>query len=43
MKKMLVVITDEGYAILKRYKEAKEVGNLDSALDEFLKEKDEEK
>lgn len=39
MKKLLVVLTDEGYDILKRYKEANGIGNLDTAVDEFLKEK----
>lgn len=39
MKKILVVLSDEAYDILKRYKEAKRIGNLDSALDDFLKEK----
>ena len=39
MKKILVVLSDEAYGILKRYKEAKRIGNLDSALDDFLKKK----
>jgi len=39
MKKMLVVISEEAYGILRRYKEEQKVSNLDTALDTFLKEK----
>ncbi|MHC1623437.1 MAG: hypothetical protein ACXQTR_02460 [Candidatus Methanospirareceae archaeon] len=42
MKKILLVISDEGYDILKRYKEEQGIGNLDTALDLFLKEKGDE-
>lgn len=39
MKKMLLVISDEAYAILKGYKEDNDIANLDTALDELLKER----
>ena len=37
MKKILVTVSDEAYAILKQYKETEGISNLDSALDEILK------
>lgn len=39
MKKMLVVISDEAHTILKEYRDREGFGNLDDALDSFLKEK----
>ncbi len=39
MKKILVAVSDEAYAVLKEYKKAKGVNNLDTALDELLKER----
>lgn len=39
MKKMLVVLSDEAYAILKEYKKDNGIANLDTALDELLKER----
>ena len=43
MKKMLVVISDRAYEILKEYKEGKGVNNLDTALDELLLEREKER
>ena len=40
MKKMLVVISDGAYEILKEYKEAKDIKNLDTAVDELLLERE---
>ena len=40
MKKMLVVISDEAHTILKEYRDREGFGNLDDALDSFLKEKE---
>lgn len=40
MKKILVVISDEAYAILKRYQDGNDIANLDTALDELLKRGD---
>ena len=43
MKKMLVVISDRAYEILKEYKGGKGFKNLDTALDELLLEREGEK
>ncbi|GAH30066.1 unnamed protein product [marine sediment metagenome] len=40
MKKMMVVISDRAYEILKRYKKAKGIANLDTALDSLLLERE---
>ena len=34
----MVTLSDEGHDILSEYKKAKGMHNLDTALDEFLKE-----
>ena len=43
MKKILATISDEAYAVLKKYKEDGGVANLDTALDELLKERGRER
>lgn len=39
MKRIMVTLSDEGHGILSEYKKAQGIKNLDTALDEFLKEK----
>lgn len=39
MRKILATVSDEAYAVLKKYKEDSGVANLDTALDELLKER----
>jgi hypothetical protein len=39
MKKIMVVLGDESYEILKRYQKEGKIANLDTALDTFIKEK----
>ena len=38
MKKILAVVSDEAYEVLREYKEANNLKNLDTALDELLRE-----
>ena len=37
MKKILAVVSDEAYEVLREYKEANNIKNLDTALDELLR------
>ena len=37
MKKILAVVSDEAYEVLREYKEANNRKNLDTALDELLR------
>jgi len=37
MKKILAVVSDEAYEVLREYKEANNLKNLDTALDELLR------
>jgi len=38
MRKILAVVSDEAYEVLREYKEANNIKNLDTALDELLRE-----
>ena len=41
MRKILATVSDRAYTVLKEYKEANRLANLDTALDELLLEKGE--
>lgn len=43
MKKMMVVISDRAYELLKGYKKEKGIANLDTALDSLLLEREKSK
>ena len=38
MRKILAVVSDEAYEVLREYKEANNIKKLDTALDELLRE-----
>jgi len=38
MRKILAVVSDEAYEVLREYKEVNNIKNLDTALDELLRE-----
>lgn len=38
MKKVMVVLSDESYGILKRYQKEGKIANLDTALDYLIRE-----
>ena len=37
MKKIMAVLSDESYGILKRYQKEEKIANLDTTLDNFIK------
>lgn len=42
MKRIMAVISDRAYGILKQYKDANGIANLDTALDSLLLEREKE-